>query len=759
MSRHVVELRVHGISGVRAEELLDHPVVVRVAGDHNAGFYRPRPGFGVPFGPAGVTMEAYQWRNLTAGGAARALSLLFLLPFMFSNLAAWLRPPGGGGETVKALCRLLGATITVTFVLSIVAVAVDLVGWQCVPYQPCTAGRGYLSWLDELQTGPRLVVLGVVPAAAIRLLWWVGSRSARAYEAFQPSYDTSGAPSADRLDARGFWRGEAQVGRLRSIHVAIAYATLDASVLFALTAQDGSPVGRTLIGATALLAAACLALLCLPALSAPHTGWDWIRSVIRVLRAAVAVLTILTAGYALLPRPPVRLGALPGFAITVNLVILGQAALLTVLAAVVMWQQRAAPPEARSFFRGLGAPVFGAIAAGLAAAFAAGLVYRTADVLDRGAIPGPGHPSPPGAPPLDPPVAFRWEALGALTAVLLVSLVGLYVSRFGRRRRDRMAARISQEDFPDAPPQAAARVQAVRRAISRSRLAEQFSPLIIVYFVLSLLSLAVTALDVAEIGPTQLAQRLGGGSGMFVGLAAYLTDAGTFSLGLIVVGLLLVAVMAYVSPEVRRAVGVLWDLGTFFPRTTHPFAPPCYAERAVPELARRVSELSRERTVLLSGHSHGSALAAAAILQLPPETCRRVALLTHGSPLRRLYGHLMPAYFGDDVLREVGDRVGWRWRNLWRATDPVGGPVFSTHRPGEQPAVGGPAGLVDVRLRDPRAVTVEPMDTVPPPIEAHWPYHTDPRYAEAVAALADCLDRGESTTRDSARRDPAAGAE
>jgi hypothetical protein len=581
----------------------------------------------------------------------------------------------------------------------------------------------------------------VVPAAAIRLVWWIGSRSARAYEDFQSPYGDSGAPPADRLDADGFWRAEALVGRLRSIHVAIAYLTLDLSVLFALTARRPSAVGAVLLVMALLFLSACLVLLCLPALSAPHARWDWARSVIRPLRVGVAAVTGLTAGYALLPQADVPAsGALPGFALTVNVVILGQAMLLVALAAVVMWHQRGTPPAARAFFRGLGAPVFGAISAGLAATFTAGIVYRTADILDRGAIPGPAHPPPPGAPPLDPPIAYRWEALGALVTVGLVALVGLYVGWFSRRRRMRLATRIAQEDFPHAPPEAATRIQAVCKVISRSRLAEQFSPLLVVYLVLALLSLAFTALDLAEIGPTQLAQQLAGNRRMYVGLAASLTDVGTFSLGLIVFGLLTIGLLAYVSSEVRRAVGVLWDLGTFFPRTTHPFAPPCYAERAVPELARRVSALSRDQKVVLSGHSHGSALAAAAILQLPPQTLRQVALLTYGSPLRRLYGHLMPAYFGDDVMREIGERIGWRWRNLWRNTDPAAGAIFSTHRPGSPPDVDGPAGRVDVRLRDPRAVTIPPLDTVPPPIEAHWPYHTDPHYAATVAELADSLD-------------------
>ena len=90
-------------------------------------------------------------------------------------------------------------------------------------------------------------------------------------------------------------------------------------------------------------------------------------------------------------------------------------------------------------------------------------------------------------------------------------------------------------------------------------------------------------------------------------------------------------VFAYRTVGFRRHVGVLWDLGTFWPRAAHPFAPPCYAERAVPELTRRIIYLvSRGNAVLLTAHSHGSVLAAATVLQLPPQVSSRVALLTQG---------------------------------------------------------------------------------------------------------------------------------
>ena len=44
-------------------------------------------------------------------------------------------------------------------------------------------------------------------------------------------------------------------------------------------------------------------------------------------------------------------------------------------------------------------------------------------------------------------------------------------------------------------------------------------------------------------------------------------------------------------------------------------------------------------------------MVVATVLQLAPETAERVVLLTHGSPVRRLYLRFFPAYFGPDALR------------------------------------------------------------------------------------------------------------
>ncbi|WP_435817699.1 hypothetical protein [Micromonospora parva] len=63
------------------------------------------------------------------------------------------------------------------------------------------------------------------------------------------------------------------------------------------------------------------------------------------------------------------------------------------------------------------------------------------------------------------------------------------------------------------------------------------------------------------------------------------------------------------SPAARTV-----PLGTFWPGAAHPFAPPCYAERAVPELTCRITHLVNSgNAVVLTGHSHGSVLLAATV--------------------------------------------------------------------------------------------------------------------------------------------------
>ncbi|WP_329181276.1 hypothetical protein [Streptomyces sp. NBC_01477] len=118
-------------------------------------------------------------------------------------------------------------------------------------------------------------------------------------------------------------------------------------------------------------------------------------------------------------------------------------------------------------------------------------------------------------------------------------------------------------------------------------------------------------------------------------------------------------------------------------------------------------------------------LAAAAVWQLDPAARGRVALLTYGCPLARLYGRWFPAYFGPGPLRGL-HRDMHAWRNLWRRTDPIGGPVL----------LAGPEGPVDRGpLLDPVAYGRSARHPLPEPVRGHSGFQADPAFARERAAL------------------------
>jgi hypothetical protein len=165
-----------------------------------------------------------------------------------------------------------------------------------------------------------------------------------------------------------------------------------------------------------------------------------------------------------------------------------------------------------------------------------------------------------------------------------------------------------------------------------------------------------------------------------------------------------------------RPLGLVWDLLCFLPRAGHPLAPPCYAERAVPELIARCNKwtLTTGTTVVLSAHSLGSVLAVGVIASPGLLDVSRVSLVSYGSQLRAYFSRIFPELLGPAVLgvppsygsqlrepdpwaaeklaprtdpaaaegsvrkRLTGDGT-LRWISLWRRTDYLGFPVWGFH--------------------------------------------------------------------------------
>ncbi|WP_030491639.1 hypothetical protein [Micromonospora chokoriensis] len=727
-SGDVVELRVHGVSGASAAQVLDLQQTGQVAGDRSGGFYRPRCRCSDTGGVRGVTLEAYRWGDLPSGTVARTLAVVFLLPFMLANVAIWMRPANPGTEAVvKSLCRVLALTLTVLYVLAIAGVALDLVGWKCLASPDCLAGRSWLSWLGGRPVGARLAVLALVPAAATGLIWRISCRPGRTFEAFRAPDQGS---STSRLGTVGQWDAEPLVGRLRAIHVAAAFATLDLVLLLARAANSASAATIALTAITGVILTGCVVLLCTPPLIDRDAGNKRLDGVTRTLRTAAIILTVVVVAHVLTSSQPWPEGhGLPGYDTTLAGLFVAQTTLLAALGVVLLCHRRGERGATPLF--GLGALVVAATGISMAVAYSAELVYRVADFLDRDVPTGEGIAA-------GPPRAYTWAIYGFLRALLVTVIVAGLVVLLSRRGRRRAAAAIVARDFPNPPAEAEPRLRQVRDAIARARFAEKLVPLAVLYGCLAGLATATTTVGLLGQFPGDVIER---NARLPAEAVTFGIAFGSWVIAAVILGLIVAGIFAYRTVPFRRHIGVLWDLGTFWPRAAHPFAPPCYSERAVPELARRITYLvERGDAVLLTGHSHGSVLLAATVLQLPPQVGDRVALLTHGSPLRRLYARLFPAYVDDAVLHEIGRRVGWRWVNLWRDTDPIGGWLFSP-RPSPAPATtGDPVARVDRRQRDPRDVVTPPGDSVAPPIHGHWPDESDEPFIEVVRELVQRLD-------------------
>ncbi|MFF0021774.1 hypothetical protein ACWERY_06995 [Streptomyces sp. NPDC004082] len=729
-----LELLVHGVGGATPQDMLGDPRTVRITGDETAAVYRRADDADAerrPDGPhAKPVPEAYVWCNLTSGNGSRALWLL-LLPFMVVNLAHWMRPTAQDRtRTVRLyglLVRLVGLSLTVLLVAAACEVALDLTAWQCAGTRACAEKHSWLGFLAPTTSGDgwwstpgrRLALASVVPAALTGLLWYLSHRTWSAYESQQP-LSRRAEPDEETgrtgLGRPGFWYGRRLVARLRAAHTAAGFLTVAAAVGTSAARHDRGSDGPALLDAlgrlldvTLLLGAGVVVwVVCSRGRSENRLDRELDGTLTRWLPGGALVLLALTVLYAGWSRPGWEsAGRLPGD-MTFGAVALGQGLLVVVLGVVahVLYRTR---PDARTAMRGLAGPAVAMLACALGGVMSGGVAQRVADWLDgtRDAL-------------VSPPVLLTWQA-SAIPPLLLVLLVlaGWLAARTRLLRHREM--RGVELDYPG---EAKDTVRTRRIASTRAHAAlTDRAPRIIGITSAATLLLGAAALLGAGLTGKAPGEAARGSSAFVQGAAQTAQALGSWLIGL---GFLLFVTWgrrAYKDAAARRTIGILWDVGTFWPRAAHPFAPPCYAERAVPDLTWRMDTWTRATggRLVISGHSQGSVLAAAAAWQLKPAVRRRVALLTYGSPLERLYGRWFPAHFGPAALTSLHREVDC-WRNLYRPTDPIGGPV---RLPGDcGPQVDREA------LRDPLAYGRTERHPLPAPVLGHSDYQADPAFDE-----------------------------
>ncbi|GAA4859993.1 hypothetical protein GCM10023403_25420 [Pseudonocardia benzenivorans] len=759
-----VELRVHGVAGTPPELMLQLVPAVRTdraeqpPDDDDGAITEWRQP------PARPQLRAWSWGSLTSGRWYQAFYLV-LLPFMLANLAGWalLASPDGGPPTgtddhadrerpargvrirwCVLLVRLAALLVTTIFAFWTQLVVADLVAYQWLVrhagWPGWTVGAGFavtagvllaVVWLSRIRTRPTR--RHVDPWA----VWTDPAGRASLHHDQPPMWNSPGinvglrrlhlSAALGAVALAGCWPSAGGWTTWRTAGLWCAVATLAAVAVLTcwISLADGEgpgsadPAGppRALRGHG------------LPPVALVRHG-TWPPAAAALALAAVATGGVDTAWVGAHPFLP----ALRGSALWLSLAVLVVAALVGVVQGRVV-PAPGTPPRRRDLRRA-NAPSILLLAAAIGAALGAGIAEQVARLAGSTCSVGPcvvvgdtvgwmaivftsilaavglvvalcwlALRLVPRADGRRPPAAVALRSLtvrgswltallGALGSLATVAGIAVALARGG------------------LPP-----VSAVPVAVSATVVGT------LILLTLGLLAAALrhrhvrtpvaigVAVAVVAVAAVVVWALRSGRSWQVLGVPLPPSTFAEFSL---VVAILLPTALvlrrmyaAVRSVAARRGVGVLWDVGTFWPRWFHPLAPPTYSDRAVTGLTDRIEDVEPGEVFVVAAHSQGSVIAGTALLAANPRT--PVALLTFGSPWHHLYGEFFPGYFDTGATAALVDTLDRRWRNLYRDTDPIGGPVHD-------PAVDASA-LADPHLR------------------IHSDYWLEPEYGVAVARL------------------------
>jgi hypothetical protein len=782
----VTEVRVHGVGGTPPDAILGDLAPEQASGDATAGFYRSADHrAAVSDRVAGLDadrhVEVYSWGGLTSRSKVRVLWLA-LLPFLLGNLAGWMcsertRRSPWRFRLHRLAGGLGGLALTVNAALVAVMISADVFAYQTV-----RAGLARhqwwlapLGWHFIAGYPARQVVIGVLVPVLFVLALAVLARRTWRYEAVPPPCRVNDKPGRQArmvtaaalkngLADDEFWDGENSVRLVTGVHIAVTGGFLAIVLAVTTRALSAAPAHAIALGWVAVgLGAAAVALgagyVGLDALTTPPVDGSAARpesgtAIAERLRDRVryllvpAIAGLIAAGLFAWLQPGGRVSGaaqLPGMAGVTGWTALA----IAVIVAVVLISVLLGLPGSGQTLTG-GPWVTLMLAFGLlntlllgAEIWVAHLVGPvTSDAAD--ALKGP-----PGKIYL-PYLITSGIPLIAWAAVLAVLAFGItegvrwlrairLTPGTARKYADQATAFRDPLTGPQKywywsgltpfPPPADKTGDPGNGAGWEKKIARtQFlgrAPHDATWLLWGII--------VAQLAMALCVWRLR------IEPPVVIRNAGIAIAGLVLPALMAFLYAGWNDPSRRRTIGVLWDVGTFWPRSYHPLSPPCYAERAVPELQRRMWWLHDNKgRVLLIAHSQGAVLATAALVQ---PGCRpqdhHPALITFGSPVCKLYGWGFPAYVGSELLKPLepgGTGQLNDWRNFYYPTDPIGGAV----RP-ELSAAGGQR--VDTEFLDP-AECYYVYGQPPPAAQGHSGYWSDPRVWSSINGVAAGLAQG-----------------
>jgi hypothetical protein len=717
--------------------------------------------------------------------------------------------------------RLFALVLTLYFVVTVAVVSMDLIAVQCFPAdvdggqsgRVCSALPSFLDGLAGWTRGRRVALFALMPMLAVGIL---GAIAYLARTRFHPRPSLGpGAPGVSdssvesipvlpTLMVRDLWEARKEIRYNGLLHLWAALAAIAAIIAWDGFWQrvGGDPCGNMgtlfsqclpqlvpgrigplgfLIAVAWLIAAGTVVAAGIETVrkssqnpdlpskdGAPWLPWIGVGSLIAAFLAVFA---------SALPCTPVACGG----GIATRLLGLGgaPAALMLVMLAVILSMSLLKRPDYDKQtlgWRGKGAAVFSTLALGSATILSCAIVGGAATILQRNlerrsaTDDGMWRFGPIVADILVPPSVFTLFS-GLLLVVILVAAIAWGIGSLRAVRRmewntpDAAVAELlaAYGASPPLPQREAAgqKLVAARRTASLAHRAEAVVSLLAILIFLGLLSALV-------LGSVKDVWGTGGAAGL------YMFIEGMGVLGLAAAGATILGLAVLSARPNSRPLALLWDLMCFMPKTAHPFGPPSYGERAVPEFAARIAAWldgtdgappAKTGMVAISAHSLGAVIAVSSLFHLkstrPDLPFNRIGLLTYGTQLRQYFGRFFPELFGpavlatapaaaakltaagspDDDRAEVVGPTGPeyrnlshilgpgsnRWVNLYRKTDYLGFPVLYK----------GP-GAAETVEADAYAQEMDPF-SYQFMVVSHSDYLQAPQYEKAIADVVNAL--------------------